>query len=77
MQRLEEADADAAIVRSTIGLGQSLGLRVVAEGVETEDALRRLGSFGCDQAQGFHIARPLPAAELAAWAARAGAAVRS
>jgi diguanylate cyclase (GGDEF)-like protein len=77
VQRLEEADADAAIVRSTIGLGQSLGLRVVAEGVETEDALRRLGSFGCDQAQGFHIARPLPAAELAAWAARPGAAVRS
>ena len=76
VQRLEEADADAAIVRSTIGLGQSLGLRVVAEGVETADALRRLGAFGCDQAQGFHIARPLPAAELTAWAAAPGVAVK-
>jgi diguanylate cyclase (GGDEF)-like protein len=57
-------DSDAAIVRSTIDLAHNLGLRVVAEGVETEQAWQRLMQLGCDLAQGFYVSRPLPAAEL-------------
>jgi diguanylate cyclase (GGDEF)-like protein len=53
--------SDAAIVRSTIDLAHNLGLRVVAEGVESEDAWRHLDALGCDLAQGFYLSRPLPA----------------
>jgi EAL domain-containing protein (putative c-di-GMP-specific phosphodiesterase class I) len=58
---------DAVIVRSTIDLARNLGLDVVAEGVEDEATLRGLGDLHCDIAQGFHLSRPLPATELAAW----------
>lgn len=57
----------AALVASTINLAHSLGLTVVAEGVEDGPALEQLGGYGCDQAQGFHILRPVPAAELDEW----------
>jgi diguanylate cyclase (GGDEF)-like protein len=53
--------SDAAIVRSTIDLAHNLGLKVVAEGVESHEAWRRLEELGCDLAQGFHVSRPLPA----------------
>jgi diguanylate cyclase (GGDEF)-like protein len=53
--------SDAAIVRSTIELAHNLGLRVVAEGVESEDAWRHLEALGCDFAQGYYLSRPLPA----------------
>jgi predicted signal transduction protein with EAL and GGDEF domain len=53
--------SDAAIVRSTIDLAHNLGLRVVAEGVESHEAWRRLEELGCDLAQGFHVSRPVPA----------------
>ena len=53
--------ADAvAVLQAVLGLGRSLGLDVVAEGVETEEQLRTLGAMGCFAAQGFHIARPWP-----------------
>jgi EAL domain-containing protein (putative c-di-GMP-specific phosphodiesterase class I) len=58
---------DAAIVRSTNELGHNLGLKVVAEGVEDEQTLEMLSSFGCDSAQGYFIARPMPAADLLGW----------
>jgi diguanylate cyclase (GGDEF)-like protein len=61
-----EDDADEAIVRSTIELAHNLGLRVVAEGVETAEAWVRLAALGCDFAQGFHLARPLPGPDLLA-----------
>jgi EAL domain-containing protein (putative c-di-GMP-specific phosphodiesterase class I) len=56
--------SDAAIVRSTIDLAHNLGLRVVAEGVESHEAWQRLVEMGCDLAQGFHVSRPLPADAL-------------
>jgi len=56
--------SDAAIVRSTIELAHNLGLRVVAEGVESHEAWERLAELGCDLAQGFYVSRPLPADAL-------------
>jgi diguanylate cyclase (GGDEF)-like protein len=55
---------DAAIVRATIGLAHNLRLRVVAEGVETEDQLQFLRSLGCDEYQGYYKSKPVPAAEF-------------
>lgn len=52
--------SDASIVKAIIGLAQSLGLTVVAEGVETEEQLDRLRGLGCDKVQGYLIGRPLP-----------------
>ena len=59
--------AHAAIVRSIVDLGHNLALSVVGEGVETEDTLTMLRSSGCDIAQGFLMARPMPAEQLPGW----------
>jgi len=59
----------AALVASTIALAHSLGLRMVAEGVENQIALTELTRYGCDQAQGYFLSRPVPAAELDHWLA--------
>ncbi len=59
----------AAIVRSIIDLGHNLTLRVVAEGVETEEVLAALRRAGCDMAQGYLFARPMPLAVLRRWLA--------
>jgi diguanylate cyclase (GGDEF)-like protein len=61
--------SDVVIVRSTIDLGHNMGLRVTAEGVETEAALKQLRAMGCDMAQGYLFSRPVGAAELEAWIA--------
>ncbi|WP_430791225.1 putative bifunctional diguanylate cyclase/phosphodiesterase [Actinoplanes sp. G11-F43] len=61
---------DAAIVRSVVGLAESLGLRAVAEGVEDEVTWRLLAAAGCHTAQGWFHARPMPAADLADWLGR-------
>jgi diguanylate cyclase (GGDEF)-like protein len=64
---MEQDDNDAVIVRSTIDLAHNLGLEVVAEGVETDGALKLLDMLGCDSAQGFHICRPVPEKTLLSW----------
>ncbi len=63
-------DNDAVIVRSTIDLGHNLGLNVVAEGVETRSVWDQLAGLGCDLAQGFYLARPMPADQLERWLGR-------
>jgi len=59
--------SDAVIVQSTITLAHNLGMKVVAEGVETDEHWQLLTAQGCDTAQGFFLSRPLPAAEIAPW----------
>jgi EAL domain-containing protein (putative c-di-GMP-specific phosphodiesterase class I) len=61
---------DAAIVRWTAELGNNLGLRVVAEGVESEQAWKRLTAYGCHLAQGSYLSQPLSAPALRTWLAR-------
>ncbi|TWC34638.1 diguanylate cyclase/phosphodiesterase [Pseudomonas sp. SJZ079] len=67
---LDDASEDAVIVRSTIEMSHSLGLKVVAEGVEYERSLRLLERWQCDTAQGYLISRPLPAKAFEAWLAQ-------
>jgi EAL domain-containing protein (putative c-di-GMP-specific phosphodiesterase class I) len=63
-----EKDADdAKIVRSTIDLAHNLGLSVVAEGVENGKVWDMLRDLNCDQAQGFHMGRPMAASDFASW----------
>jgi diguanylate cyclase (GGDEF)-like protein len=69
VQHMDSSPVDATIVRSTIELARNLGLRVVAEGVETAEVLDALASAGCDCAQGYHFAKPMPGAEVAGWIA--------
>ena len=64
---LDSDPEDAAIVRAIIQMARSLGLTTIAEGVENEATLARLRLFNCDEAQGYHFARPMPAEELATW----------
>lgn len=60
---LSEA-GDAAIVRTTIDLGKSLGLAIIAEGIEDAETARRLAEMGCDEGQGYHFGRPVPSGEF-------------
>ena len=61
---MQEGSSDALLVKSTIDLAHSLGLRVVAEGVETTEVLSLLAIMGADVAQGYYISRPLKPADL-------------
>jgi diguanylate cyclase (GGDEF)-like protein len=70
---ISQGDAAVTIVTSTIELGHSMGLRVVAEGVEDAAAWNLLRRLGCDFAQGYLISRPLPAAEVGPFVRQANA----
>lgn len=63
---LKDSD-DAAIVRSVISLGKDLGLACVAEGIEDRHVYAALRSLGCDWAQGYYVARPVPIDDIPAW----------
>jgi diguanylate cyclase (GGDEF)-like protein len=67
VQGLETDGEYAAIVRSAIDMGHSLGLQVVAEGIETEVAAQRLRTLGCDIAQGYFYAKPMPCEQFQMW----------
>ncbi len=62
---LPEDTDDAAIARAVIILAHSLGLDVIAEGVETQTQLAFLAANGCDVAQGYYLSRPIPPAQFA------------
>jgi EAL domain-containing protein (putative c-di-GMP-specific phosphodiesterase class I)/GGDEF domain-containing protein len=64
VQGVTDSQRDALIVRSTIDLAHSLGLKVTAEGVETDACFSLLAAMGCDLAQGYLISKPLPLNEL-------------
>jgi diguanylate cyclase (GGDEF)-like protein/PAS domain S-box-containing protein len=64
---LAEDDASEAIVKATIDVGHALGLVVIAEGVEEERQLQSLRQLGCDNAQGYFIARPLEESGVLGW----------
>lgn len=67
VEGVTENQRDALIVRSTIELAHSLGLKVTAEGIETSDCFSLLQTMGCDLAQGYLISRPLPCKDLLAF----------
>jgi diguanylate cyclase (GGDEF)-like protein len=67
VQSMLDDPSDEAIVRSVVHLARNLGIPVIAEGVEHDQAVERLLDIGCRSAQGFLFSRPLPSEELAAW----------
>jgi EAL domain-containing protein (putative c-di-GMP-specific phosphodiesterase class I) len=64
---MERAKTAAALVRSIINLGHSVGLAVVAEGVESQEAYDALRELGCEQVQGYFVGRPMPPEALDEW----------
>jgi EAL domain-containing protein (putative c-di-GMP-specific phosphodiesterase class I) len=67
VSKLAEHGEDASIVRSIIDLAHALGLQAVAEGVETAEVWSQLQDLGCDEAQGWLVARPMPAEAATTW----------
>lgn len=77
IRNLANEPNDAAIVRAIITLGHSLNLKVMAEGVETEEQFSRLREEGCDQVQGFYFGKPMPNEQFIAHAVKAHGFARS
>ncbi|MBA6116890.1 EAL domain-containing protein [Pseudomonas putida] len=69
---LPNDDDAVAVARAIIDLGHALGFRITAEGIETQEQYDFLRNAGCDQGQGYLLARPMPAADLARWLASRG-----
>jgi EAL domain-containing protein (putative c-di-GMP-specific phosphodiesterase class I) len=67
VSHLTSDERAAAIVRSTLQLSSDLGMSMVVEGVEDAATLAALRTWGCEVAQGYHIARPMPAETFLAW----------
>ena len=65
--RVVHDERDAAIVHSLVDLARRLGVRVVAEGVDSVEGCALLTEWGCDEIQGHYLARPMPAVELERW----------
>jgi diguanylate cyclase (GGDEF)-like protein/PAS domain S-box-containing protein len=75
MRMIEDSRA-AAIVKSTIELAHNLGMSVVGEGASSREIWDALHAFGCDEAQGYYVAKPFPATDFGAWLKSAGRRVR-
>jgi EAL domain-containing protein (putative c-di-GMP-specific phosphodiesterase class I) len=73
VQRIDSDSAGRAITEAIIVLGRTLGLTVVAEGIESQSVLGYLRERGCNEGQGYFICRPLGGDDLAAWIRRPGA----
>ncbi|MBK8019460.1 MAG: EAL domain-containing protein [Betaproteobacteria bacterium] len=67
VQGIDEDPEDAAIAVAIIGLAKTLGLRTLAEGIETQEQLEFLRRHGCDEGQGFLLARPMPPDMVPTW----------
>jgi len=67
VMEMAENENDAVIVRATIDLAHNLGLKVIAEGVETEDVLQMLKVLNCDMVQGYFVSRPLSRDDFMQW----------
>ncbi len=67
VMHMVDTEADATIVQSTVAMAHSLGLKVVAEGVEDEKTWCLLADFKCDTAQGYYMSRPISAQDLENW----------
>ena len=67
VQPIQDPDEDIAIIRAIVAMAHSLGIKVVAEGVETEAQHKVLKTAGCDQIQGYLISKPLPPMALDHW----------
>ena len=65
--QLSETDVSSRVIEAIVALGKAMQLEVVAEGVETEQQYAIVRRLGCDLVQGFFIAKPMPADQLAAW----------
>jgi EAL domain-containing protein (putative c-di-GMP-specific phosphodiesterase class I) len=67
IREISTTPGETSIVTAVIGMGRSLGLRVIAEGVETREELIFLRAHQCDEAQGYYFSRPMPAEQFAGW----------
>ena len=64
IERMKHSDRHAAVVAAILDLADHLGMVSVAEGIEDEETLQQLSALGCDEAQGYLLARPMPASEI-------------
>ncbi|HYH88205.1 MAG TPA: EAL domain-containing protein [Solirubrobacteraceae bacterium] len=77
VMRVAQDARDAAIVHSLVDLGRRLGVRVVAEGVDSPEGCALLAGWGCDEVQGHYLARPMTASDLEPWLRRPDPLTRS
>jgi EAL domain-containing protein (putative c-di-GMP-specific phosphodiesterase class I) len=64
---MEQEGRNLTLIKAMIAMGHALGVEVTAEGVEDPDTLATLAELGCDAAQGYHLGRPMAAADLERW----------
>lgn len=66
IMEITDSSSNVAIIKAIIAMGHSMGLKIIAEGVETIEHLNLLKEYGCDEVQGYFFSKPVPAEELAA-----------
>lgn len=73
IQKIFSSEKDALLVKTLIDLAGELGYRVAAEGIETAEVLEQVKAWGCAEAQGFYLARPMPIGDFERWYETQGA----